>query len=60
MKPAKKDSQISLFERVMYWIRPLKLCKGQGCYVDTPGRKNGVPYCLSCREENNPIDERRI
>lgn len=51
---------MTLLEKIMYWVRPRKACKGTWCYVDTPGRKDGVPYCLSCREENNPIDERRI
>lgn len=43
------------FEMTMYRWRPLGDCKGRGCYVLTPGRKNGVPYCLACREKNNPI-----
>lgn len=41
------------FEMTMHRIRPLQYCKGKGCYVITPGRKNGRPYCLACREENN-------
>lgn len=52
LRPKKK------FEKIMYWIRPLKTCKGRGCYVDTPARKDGVPYCLSCKAENNPIDKK--
>ncbi|MCK5133204.1 MAG: hypothetical protein KAR40_13765 [Candidatus Sabulitectum sp.] len=43
------------FEMTMYRVRPLRYCKGHGCYVQTPGRKDGVPYCLACREENNSL-----
>jgi len=43
------------FEMTMYRWRPLKHCKGVGCYVYTPGRKDGVPYCLVCKEESNSL-----
>lgn len=45
-----------LFEQAMYFIRPLKFCEGRGCYVKTPARKYGVPFCLSCQEENNGLN----
>jgi len=40
-------------ESLPYCLRPLKYCRGRGCYVMTAKRKDGVPYCHSCAEEGN-------
>lgn len=45
----------TIYEKIMYWVRPLAFCKGQDCYVMTPGRKNGEPYCNACKGENKPL-----
>jgi len=44
-----------LAEKIMYLIRPLKFCKGIGCYVMTPSREKGVPFCRACRDEGNEV-----
>jgi hypothetical protein len=42
-----------LLEVLPYCIRHRKHCQGQGCYVMTANRKDGVPFCHCCEEERN-------